>query len=240
MWSLEEKASTTYLASEYQRQRVVRAGNFAMAQQWSALRAFHYRRHSWIKKQAVRQEAMQSYQAKHSEKRAALHKRKVTHMGSGSHMHHLVSSPSLSLHCTKCYSFFPSLLFLLLCYGCLTDVRKLPKKIKLSSLQKKYTVFLLLSRIWQLRLKCWCVLIGANHKTTGASNLLKSNPVEPKQVCEQWNTSRFILGFLAQDSFSLGQRLSSPLLTHHRAHGSAVIHSLTSDMKTFSHSCLNE
>lgn len=45
-WSLDAKASATYLASEHQRQRVVRAGNFAMAQQWSALGAFHYRRHS--------------------------------------------------------------------------------------------------------------------------------------------------------------------------------------------------
>ena len=41
------KASATYLASEHQRQRVGRAGNFAMAQHRSALRAFHYRRHSW-------------------------------------------------------------------------------------------------------------------------------------------------------------------------------------------------
>lgn len=43
---MEEFLSVTYLASKHQRQSVVGAGNFAVAQQRRALWAFDYGRHS--------------------------------------------------------------------------------------------------------------------------------------------------------------------------------------------------
>lgn len=46
----QRERSATYLASKHQRQSVSGTGNFAMAQQWGALWALYYWRHSWGKK----------------------------------------------------------------------------------------------------------------------------------------------------------------------------------------------
>lgn len=176
------KTSAAYLASEHQRQRVVRAGNFAMAQQWSALRALHYRRHSWVqhklsdrlrRRKRKRQAAMQDNPSRLSSQRKGQHhtrERLCTTctipsppLGSLSNITRIYIAPCPHPQQGQ----LPLLCFLWLPYLLMEEKWKI-KHVSLSSS---------LYRTWQLWVRCCCWVLMVQYHKSSISSRTKSHHI---------------------------------------------------------------
>lgn len=231
------KASATYLASENQRQRVVRAGNFAMAQQRSALRAFHYRRHSWIKTSCLKhsegeaKKTLCSHTRLNSQRKGQRHTRERLRTCALHHTCTISTPPLCSLSTIPHIYITPAhplhrettvaLVSLVSVVQLFTDGIKQNKKEKSQrrsggktafSLQYTEALGKMLTRAYRHR-----------SRTTAASCLLKLNSAEPNHISPQCNHTRFypqLFGsrlLLAGSTFELSRTDTS-----HTARGVAV------------------